>query len=436
MHSFRTRFTHGLFTVFTAFSLTSAASADTVVATYSLANGTNSIELSSTLDQAGTVYYAVFNSNPGTLTAEKVKAYALQSLSGTLVARGEVSFGSATTIGRTISGLPDKKMYTVFAVAEDALGTLDADANVKTYAGVLPRKVSYQLHNSALVSKLGTTGDIVRYYVYFPPGYYDQPTAKFPMLIYHGGGGENFSNANNSESYFLSGHYRVSKTPLVARIGLGQEMPFVVVTPQCNNSLWTCTTATAYLAEVINKAVANYRVEPKRVSIMGMSNGGVLAWATAYDYPSKIASIIPIAAKNPRSNTASNLCPRFATQKVRVWAHHNVGDSIYSYTLDKATVNTLKACAGAVDSRFTLYDGTTYPATTAANGHTTIEYVANAPWVDYSVNPAVLHSTLIPLAPELVNDLGTAEGQLATALGIPALQLEEIYDWIGLWSKP
>jgi predicted peptidase len=249
------------------------------------------------------------------------------------------------------------------------------------------------------------------------------------MIVYHGGAGENFTSSGNSESYFLSGHYRISKTPLVARINLGQEMPFVVVTPQCNNSLWTCTGATKYLAEVIDQGVGRYRVNAKQVHIMGMSNGGILAWATAYDYPSKVASIVPVAAKYAKSTAASDLCARFAAQKVRVWAHHNVGDTIFSYTYDRNVVNTLKACSGAVDSRFTLYDGTTYPATTAANGHTTIEYVANAPWVDYSVNPAVLHGSLVPLAREFVQDLDTAEGQLGTSLN-------SIYDWMLLWSKP
>jgi pimeloyl-ACP methyl ester carboxylesterase len=434
MHSLRTRFAHGLFAVLATLSLASAASAASVIASYSLANGSNSIELSATLDQAGTVYYAVFNADQGTLSPSDVKFSGGQPPSGQLVSRGFLGFGSAATVSTTVSGLPDKAMYTVYAVAEDALGVLDT--TVKKYAGVLPRKVSLQCHNSALVSKLGTTGAVVRYYVYFPQGYYDNPSANYPALLYHGGGGENFSNSNNSESYFLTGHYRMNKTPLVARINLGQEMPFVVVTPQCNNSLWTCTSASNYLAEVIDKTVANYRVDPKRVSIMGMSNGGILAWATAYDYPAKVASIVPIAAKYSKSTTTSNICARFATQKVRVWAHHNVTDSIYAYTIDQGIVNKLKTCSGAVDSRYTLYDGTTYPATTAANRHTTVEYVANAPWVDYSINPAVLHSTLIPLAPEFVTDLSTAESELETALGIPFLELESIYDWIALWSKP
>jgi poly(3-hydroxybutyrate) depolymerase len=398
-------------------------------ASYGLSNGSNSIELRATLNQSGTVYYAVFNSNPGTLSASSVKSYSQQAVGGSLVARGSFARSGSGSLNTSIAGLPDKAMYAVYAVAANAQGSLDSDADVKRYIGVIPRKVSYQLYNSSVTNKSGGTGDIVRHYVYFPPGYYDNPSTLYPMIVYHGGAGENFTSSGNSESYFLSGHYRISKTPLVARINLGQEMPFVVVTPQCNNSLWTCTGATKYLAEVIDQGVGRYRVNAKQVHIMGMSNGGILAWATAYDYPSKVASIVPVAAKYSKSTTASNVCARFATQKVRVWAHHNVGDTIFAYTIDRNVVNTLKACAGAVDSRFTLYDGTTYPATTASNGHTTIEYVANAPWVDYSKNPAVLHSTLVPLAPEFVNDLDTAEGQLGASLN-------SIYDWMLLWSKP
>jgi hypothetical protein len=408
-----------------------------VTASYQLSNGANSIEFRATLDRGGKVYYAVFNNDPGVLTAAQVKTYAGVAIGGPVVARGTLSRTSAGTASLSVPGLPDKALYSVYAVAESDTGVLNDNIGVKRYLSVLPRKVSMQQYNSLVLNKLGTNGDVVRYYVYYPPGYYDNPTQKYPMALYHGGGGENFSNSNNSESYFLTGHYRISKTPLVARINLGQEMPFVVITPQCNNSLWTCTGATKYLAEVVDKTVAKYRVDPKRVHAIGMSNGGILVWATAYDYPTKFASIIAMASKMVRSLTSTNLCARFSgVNKTRVWHLHNASDAIYTVDTARTAVNVIRACAGGVDARLTVFDGRTYPASAEANGHATAEYVLNAPYVNYSINPAVLSSTLVPLAPELVGDLGRAENELRVSLGNASLNIDSVYDWILLWTKP
>jgi predicted esterase len=408
-----------------------------VSASYQLSNGANSIELGAHVDGDGKVHYAIFNNDPGVLTAAQVKTFASQSIAGSLVARGTVSRADAGSLAISAAGLPDKLIYSVYAVAESGSGILNDDSAVKRYLSVLPRKVSMQQYASGVMNKSGGTGDLVRYYVYYPPGYYDNPSQQYPMALYHGGGGENFSNSNNSESYFLSGHYRMNKTPLVARINLGQEMPFVVITPQCNNSLWTCTSATPYLAEVVDRSLSRYRVDPKRVHAIGMSNGGILVWATAYDYPTKFASIVPMASKMVRSLTSANLCARFSgANKTRVWHHHNAIDGYYTVDSARTAVNVIRACAGGVDARLTVYDGNTYPASVDPYRHATAEYVLNAPYVDYSINPAVLSSTLVPLAPELVGDLSQAENELRVSLGNASLNLDSMYDWLLLWTKP
>jgi predicted peptidase len=410
--------------------ITSTSAAST---TYRLSNGSSSINLTAQLGEGGRVHYAVFNNNPGALSASQVKYYAAKSIGGNLVARGIMSRSSAGSLSASASGLPDKALYTVYAVSETTAGVLST--SVKSYASVLPRKVSMQQYNSSTTNKSGRTGDIVRYYVYYPAGYYDNPTQTFPMLLYHGGGGENFSSSTNAESYFLTGHRRMNKTPLVARINLGQEMPFVVITPQCNNALWTCTSATKYLAEVIDKSISRYRINAKRVYATGMSDGGRLVWNTAYDYPQKITAIAPAAATVDRSRTASNLCARFGTYKVRVWHHHNVSDAIYSASTAQEAVNVIKKCSGGVDARITIYDGKSFPVTRDKYRHATIEYVLNAPWVDYSIDPAVLYSSLVPLAPEFVGDLDRAESDLRNLLNNPSLNLTSLYSWFLLWSK-
>jgi hypothetical protein len=166
-----------------------------------------------------------------------------------------------------------------------------------------------------------------------------------------------------------------------------------------------------------------------------MSDGGRLVWNTAYDYPQKITAIAPVAARLDRSRTSADLCARFGTNKVRVWHTHNVNDAIYSASNAQEAVNVIRKCSGGVDARLTIFDGRTFPATRDKYRHAAIEYTLNAPWVDYSVDPAVLYSSLVPLAPELVSGLDRAEGELRYTLGKPTINLNSMYDWFLLWSK-
>jgi hypothetical protein len=142
-----------------------------------------------------------------------------------------------------------------------------------------------------------------------------------------------------------------------------------------------------------------------------------------------------MASKMLRSLTATSLCARFGTYKTRVWHHHNSSDAIYTVDTARTAVNVIRGCGG-VDARLTVYDGNTYPASVEQYGHATAEYVLNGPYVDYSINPAVVSSTLVPLAPELVSDLSQAQNELRVSLGNPSLNLDSIYDWILLWTKP
>jgi hypothetical protein len=143
-----------------------------------------------------------------------------------------------------------------------------------------------------------------------------------------------------------------------------------------------------------------------------------------------------MASKMVRSLTSANLCARFGTYKTRVWHLHNASDAIYTVDTARTAVNVIRACAGGVDARLTIFDGKTYPANAEANGHATAEYVLNAPYVNYAINPAVLSTTLVPLAPELVSDLGKAQNELSVTLGNPSLNLDSVSDWLLLWTKP
>lgn len=415
--------------------------------TWSLVNGTNSINLTATPNHNLTVYYAVHNSNPGALTPAAIKALS-GSCSGACVSAG--SFAAVTTGStQTISGLADKALYFVSAVPEDGVGL---DTTTRTYSGVLPRRNSMQVYTSAI------NAAVIRYSVYVPTTYYNNPSSTFPVIMYVPGNGETFTDATNNESNFSI----MSQTPITAMIAMGDNFNAIVVQPQCNRSLWTCDNiqSTNYLAEVIDQVNATYRTNPKRVSAYGMSFGGSGVLQLAYDYPAKVSAVVPVAGglffTGGRPATSGALCPRFATQLVALWAFNNLQDPWYSPgavtggggTYPGTVVSTINAnCTGQPDARFTQFnDNTTFPLQFL--GHHISELILAGPYHDYgncsggfgfkywNGSNCLLDSSpptnRLARHPLVTSDLQTA----STALTGSSATFTSIFDWMTHFSKP
>lgn len=109
-----------------------------LIATYALSNTNNGLRLTAQLNSIGTVYYAIYDADPGILTAADIKTDSSAIPAGTLVAGGSLAITSANT-DFTIDDdtLAEKKIYWFRAVAENAKG-LDIDADIKSADKILP----------------------------------------------------------------------------------------------------------------------------------------------------------------------------------------------------------------------------------------------------------------------------------------------------------
>lgn len=419
-------------------------------ATWTLANGTDSIDLEATPNRDTTIYYAVYSSDQGTLDASQVKAASL-SCTGACQAAGSYA---ATSAGAThsVSALADKSLYSVYSVAEDADGLQSA---VQHYTGVLPRRNSMQIYSTALASEIGA-GATIRYSVYVPPGYYDHPTDSYPVVMYVHGGGERSNNAANPESDFSM----MAQTPFAGMIAAGDDFQAIVVQPQCNEALWDCvnTQSSNYLAEVVDQVNATYRTNPKKYGVIGVSWGGSGVLNLSYDYPAKISAVAAVAGGlYYRAVDSATLCGKYATNKVAFWAINNVQDPWYSPaaisggggTPPGDIVTTITSnCTGYPDARYTEYnDNTTFPVNFHA--HEILEFtLGNSPFWDYanctsgngwkSWNGTTCVSDTTPPAyrvamhPVMTTALQTA----STALTGSSASFTSIVDWITHFEKP
>jgi polyhydroxybutyrate depolymerase len=169
---------------------------------------------------------------------------------------------------------------------------------------------------------LDSAGRTRTYFVHTPPGY--DGSEKLPLvMVLHGGGG----NAENAEK--MSG-----------MSDKADEANFLVVYPDgtggladhfhtwnsgncCGYALKNDVDDVAFLGALIDKLEYEYAVDPQRVFVTGMSNGGMMTYRMGCAAADKIAAIAPVAGSLDVECNPS--------QPVSVIAFHGTADENVPY---------------------------------------------------------------------------------------------------------
>ena len=141
------------------------------------------------------------------------------------------------------------------------------------------------------------------FYVYLPDDY-ENTTANYPVLLYLQGWG-NFGRQPNP-ALISSGPLAPLYLSDTALDPNGRERldsrvrQSIVVTPRLPYYDPNYKDPLGYynpdtLQTVVEYVVANYRVDPQRLYVTGLSEGGGGTWAYAWRHPEKVAAIVPIS---------------------------------------------------------------------------------------------------------------------------------------------
>jgi predicted peptidase len=172
------------------------------------------------------------------------------------------------------------------------------------------------------------------YLLYLPDGYHSKTDQQFPLILFLHGMGERGSDLN-----------RVKLHGIPRNLEAGQELPFVVVSPQCPaDSHWTLEVEK--LNALLTDVIARYRIDQNRVYLTGMSMGGAGTWLLAAAYPQHFAAIAPVCAR-----IVPMPVPRLA--KLPIWVFHGDADEAVPVSNATYTVNALKALGA--DVQLTIY---------------------------------------------------------------------------------
>jgi acetyl esterase/lipase len=163
------------------------------------------------------------------------------------------------------------------------------------------------------------------YLIDLPREYSAEPGKRWPLILFLDNGAHRGNNL----------HW-VRQSGLAGVIDRGKQLPAIVVSPQCpagepwNNQV---------LAGLLDEISANYRVDPDRVSITGISLGGDAAWSFALAYPGRLAAIVPIAGAGDPADAAR-------LKSLPIWAFHGVKDDVVPVSQTIEMVEAVRQAGG------------------------------------------------------------------------------------------
>ncbi len=175
------------------------------------------------------------------------------------------------------------------------------------------------------------------YLVFLPRDYGKDPSKKWPLMLFLHGAGERGSDVNKVKAH--GPPKVVEKQP---------DFPFIVVSPQCPERKWW---EPAVVIALLDKVMAEHKVDEDRVYLTGLSMGGYGTWATATAYPDRFAAIAPICGGGEPS-TAAKL------KHIPAWVFHGDKDPVVPVARGEEMVEAVKKAGG--DVKFTRYPEATH----------------------------------------------------------------------------
>lgn len=170
-----------------------------------------------------------------------------------------------------------------------------------------------------------------KYLLYLPTGY-EKGKRSWPLLLFLHGAGERGDDPEQLKTY--------GPPRLLAE---GQELPFIVVSPQCpRGRYWLVPVLTGLLDELCG----SLRVDEERIYVTGISMGAYGVWRLAAAQAERLAAIIPICGGGDPDEACQ-------MKHLAIWAFHGAKDAVVPLEESEIMVQAVRNCGGA--ARLTIY---------------------------------------------------------------------------------
>lgn len=229
-----------------------------------------------------------------------------------------------------------------------------------------------------------------KYFVSLPPAYSENPTKKWPLVLFLHGGGESQIQDNESYASFRHGVPKIilcydrwkqglepsidiprpprkgvapgdrSSEPVKLEVCEIVADNFITVTPSLvfkHGIGWDVNILDALLDEIIEK----HNVDTSRIHLTGLSMGGFGTFALGIHNPSRFASLVPLCAacEVPIEDKVDRI------KDIPIWIFHGENDRVVPAAHSRKIVEALKT-TGSKNVRMTVIDGVGHDCWTEA----------------------------------------------------------------------
>ncbi len=175
-------------------------------------------------------------------------------------------------------------------------------------------------------------------YLFYLPKDYASKDAKWPVLLFLHGRGESDGP--------LSVVAKWGPPRLIER---GESFPYIMVSPQCPRAeSWAQPGQQELILALLDHVSKQYKVDPDRIYLTGLSMGGFGSWKLAADHSERFAAIAPICGGGKPEDA-----PKL--KGLPIWVFHGTEDKAVPLQHSVEMVDALKA-AGNTSIRFTTLE--------------------------------------------------------------------------------
>lgn len=96
-----------------------------------------------------------------------------------------------------------------------------------------------------------------------------------------------------------------------------QKLPAFIISPQADEILWHTENNRVRVLTMIQEAKKHFPIDPKKIVVVGYSQGGVGSWFFAERYPDIFSAAIPIASTYPKVDSSYITIPMLVIHSER-----------------------------------------------------------------------------------------------------------------------
>jgi len=176
-------------------------------------------------------------------------------------------------------------------------------------------------------------------YVVFVPHDYDG-SKPYPCILFLHGLGESGNDGKKQATVGIGPAIKAQE----------KTFPFITIFPQSQERSWHSETDDGQRAiRILDEVQKEFKVDPKRVYLTGLSMGGGGTWSLATRYPEKWAAIAPVCGVGGYRKQAPKI------KDIPCWCFHGDADKGVPIALSRTMIKAIETAGGK--PKFTEYPG-------------------------------------------------------------------------------